>query len=62
MYGGLNHVFAQRGYALEAPFLDALAMSCGAGVVLPDFRGAPDPSRLVINDYIAGLTERAGGR
>lgn len=54
-----NALWAQRGYAFQAPFLDVLAEHYGAGVWVTDFATAPDPSRLGINRWVS---ERTDGR
>lgn len=52
-----NALWAQRGYSFQAPFLDTLAESYGAGVWLTDFSTAPEPSRLGINRWVSERTE-----
>ncbi len=52
-----NQVFAQQGFPLEVPYLDTLALEYGAGVRLMDFAGAPEPSRVEINAWVAQKTE-----
>ena len=52
-----NAIWGQTGYPFEQPFLDLLAEHYGAGLFLLDFIAAPDPSRVVINDWVADQTE-----
>ncbi|HQY63775.1 MAG TPA: serpin family protein [Polyangiaceae bacterium] len=54
----VNSTFGQRGVAFEAPFLDTLATSYGAGVQLADFKNKPNEERLKINEWVAQQTER----
>jgi serpin B len=51
-----NQLFAQKGYSLEAPFLDTLAVEYGSGVRLLDFLKSPEPSRTSINAWVSGNT------
>jgi len=53
----VNAIWGQTGYAFAPPFLDTLAADYGAGLRLLDFVGAPDPSRITINDWVAYQTE-----
>ena len=52
-----NAFWGQRGYEFLEAFLDVLAESYGAGVRPVDFVGAPEESRLTINDWVADHTE-----
>ncbi len=52
----VNALFAQKGYAIETPFLDTLAVSYGSGVRLLDFMGDAEGSRSVINGWVADQT------
>ena len=52
-----NAVWGQAGYAFQEPFLDVLAENYGAGVRSVDFVGAPEESRIAINDWVAERTE-----
>ncbi|MHB8879036.1 MAG: serpin family protein [Myxococcaceae bacterium] len=52
-----NQLFSQKGYSLQADFLDTLAAEYGAGVRLLDFQGAPEPSRKSINAWVENNTE-----
>jgi serpin B len=54
-----NALWAQRAFPFQAPFLDTLAESYGAGVRVTDFATAPDASRLAINAWVG---ERTAGR
>ena len=48
--------WAQQNESFAMPFLDTLAVHHGAGVELVDFAGAPEPSRLRINEWVANRT------
>jgi serpin B len=52
-----NALWGQLGYAFEAPFLDTLAQNYGAGMYIADFRAEPEPSRQIINAWVADRTE-----
>ena len=52
-----NAVWGQKDYAFLETFLDVLTESYGAGVRPMDFRGAPEESRVTINDWVADQTE-----
>ncbi len=52
-----NVVWGQDGHHFLPDFLDLLAENYGAGMMAVDFVGAPDESRLRINDWIAEETE-----
>ena len=51
-----NAVWGQRGYQFLPDFLDVLAENYGAGMMVSDFAGAPDESRVRINDWVAEET------
>jgi serpin B len=51
-----NTVWAQKGFAIEPPFLDTLAWYYDAGVALVDFEGAPEATRQIINSEISRRT------
>ena len=53
----VNAVWGQQGHVFQEAFLDVLAESYGAGVRPADFHGAPEASRLAINDWVAESTE-----
>ncbi len=53
----VNAVWGQEGHEFREAFLDVLAESYGAGVRPTDFRGAPEDSRVSINDWVAESTE-----
>jgi serpin B len=53
----VNAAWAERTYTFKSDYLDTLALNYGAGVNLLDFVGAPDPSRLTINAWVADKTE-----
>ena len=52
----VNSVWGQTAYPWEAPFLDVLARSYGAGVRLEDFAKQPDPARMAINAWVSSQT------
>ena len=52
-----NSVWGQRGYSFMPDFLDVLAENYGEGMRLLDFAGAPEDSRVIINDWISEKTE-----
>ena len=51
-----NAVWGQHGYGFLPVFLDVLAENYGAGMRPLDFAGAPDESRVRINDWVAEET------
>jgi serpin B len=52
-----NALWGQQDYPFAPDFLDLLAANYGAGMSLMDFMGAPEDSRLVINEWVAERTE-----
>ncbi len=52
-----NAVWGQEGYEFLEAFLDVLAENYGAGVRPMNFAGAPEESRVTINDWVADQTE-----
>ncbi len=54
----VNATFAQRGLALEQPYLDALATRFAAGLRLVDYQGAAEAARNLINGWVADRTEQ----
>lgn len=52
-----NAIWGQQGYAFLPEFLDVLAQNYGAGLRLLDFIGAPEESRVTINDWVSEQTE-----
>jgi serpin B len=52
-----NSIWGQRSHPFKNDFLDILAENYGAGLRLTDFMGAPEPARLVINDWVSNETE-----
>ncbi len=52
-----NSLWGQKDYSFLPTYLDALAEHHGAALGLLDFINAPDPSRIVINDWVADQTE-----
>ena len=53
----VNAIWGQEDYEFLAEFLDVLAKSYGAGPRLLDFIGAPEESRITINDWVSDQTE-----
>jgi serpin B len=54
----VNAPFAQRGFALQPAYLDALAGRFGAGLRLVDYAGATEGARRLINAWVADETEQ----
>ena len=52
-----NSLWAQQGFQIQRPFLDALAVSYGAGVNTVDFEAAPETARVQINDWVSDQTQ-----
>ena len=52
-----NTIWGQDGYYFLPDFLDVLAGNYGAGMMAVDFVGAPDDSRVTINDWVGEETE-----
>jgi serpin B len=52
-----NALWGQMGQSFEAPFLDTLGQSYGAGMHAVDFAEAADSSRTLINDWVSERTE-----
>jgi serpin B len=50
-------LWGQTGHSFSTPFLDILGENYGDGIHVADFKGAPDDSRKLINDWVAGRTE-----
>lgn len=53
----VNAVWGQQGYEFLPEYLDVLAENYGAGLRLLDFAGAPEESRVTINDWVSDQTE-----
>jgi serpin B len=53
----INAIWGQRDYTFLDEFLDLLATDYGAGLRVLDFIGAPEESRVIINDWVAEQTE-----
>jgi len=53
----VNQLFGQTGFTFEAPFLDTLSVNYDADLRLLDFAADPDGSRVLINDWVAAVTE-----
>jgi serpin B len=53
----VNAIWGQQGYRFMQAFLDTLATDYGAGLRTLDYKRAPEPSRLTINDWVKQQTE-----
>jgi len=53
----VNAIWGQEDYEFLTEFLDVLAVNYGAGLRLLDFIGAPEQSRIIINDWVSDQTE-----
>jgi len=53
----VNAIWGQYDYTFLDAYLDILAENYGAGLRVLDFRSAPEPSRLTINDWVSRKTE-----
>jgi serpin B len=53
----VNAIWGQQGYTFLQDFLNTLAENYGAGLRLLDFKNAPEPSRITINDWVSDQTE-----
>jgi serpin B len=53
----VNAIWGQKDYAFLPGYLDLLAQNYGAGLRILDFKQAPDPSRLTINDWVSDQSE-----
>jgi len=52
-----NAIWGQKDYTFLEAFLDTLATNYGAGLRVLDFAGAPEKSRVTINDWVSDETE-----
>ncbi|MEA3375385.1 MAG: serpin family protein [Chloroflexota bacterium] len=52
-----NAIWGQEDYEFLSTFLDVLAENYGAGLRVLDFAGAPEESRVAINDWVSEQTE-----
>jgi serpin B len=53
----VNAIWGEKDFTFLQDFLDTLAENYGAGIRLLDFRNAPEPSRITINDWVSQQTE-----
>ena len=53
----VNAIWGQDGYEFLSEFLDLLAINYGAGLRILDFTGAPEESRITINNWVSDRTE-----
>ncbi len=54
----VNSAWAQQDWSFRDAYLDRIARYYGAGVNLVDFRGMPDRSRVLINDWVSEQTRK----
>lgn len=54
----VNAPFAQRGFALETPYIEALGERFGAGLRLVDYINAAEAARAAINGWVKEQTEQ----
>jgi serpin B len=52
-----NSIWIQDDLSVLPGFLDTLAVNYGAGLFLENFKLAPEPARVAINDWVAQRTE-----
>jgi serpin B len=52
----VNTTWGQTGWNFLLSYLDLLSQNYGAGMNLLDFASAPDPSRIVINNWVSDQT------
>lgn len=52
----INQLFGQKGETFAPTFMDLVAEHYGAGMRALDFARAAEPSRVAINDWVAGVT------
>ena len=52
-----NRLFGEKTYAFEQPYLDRTKAAFGAPLEALDFKGAVEPSRVHINDWVAKQTQ-----
>ena len=53
----VNAIWGQKDYEFLTAFLDTLAENYGAGLRVLDFINEPEPSRIIINDWVSEQTE-----
>ena len=53
-----NQLFGEKAYTFEQAFLDKTKAAYGAPLELLDFKTAPEPSRVRINAWVEGETEK----
>jgi serpin B len=53
----VNAIWGQKDYQFLTEFLDKLAENYGAGLRVLDFIGAPEESRITINEWVSDQTE-----
>ncbi len=53
----VNAIWGQKDYRFVSAYLDLLAENYGAGLRILDFKSAPEPSRVTINNWVTEQTE-----
>jgi len=53
----VNAIWGQKDYKFVSTYLDLLAENYGAGLRILDFKIAPEPSRVTINNWVTEQTE-----
>lgn len=53
-----NRLFGEKSYRFESAFLDTTRAAFGASLEPLDFKAAPEPSRVHINGWVEGATEK----
>ena len=53
----VNAIWGQKDYKFLSDYLDVIAENYGAGLRLLDFAGAPEESRITINNWVSDQTE-----
>ena len=51
-----NTFWGQQGYPWKESYLDRIQLHYGAGIETLDFKSEPEPSRVIINDYVEEFT------
>ena len=54
----VNAIWGQKDFKFTQAYLDLLAQNYGAGLRILDFKNAPEPARVTINDWVSDQTEQ----
>jgi len=54
----VNKLWGQKDFAIKSSYLDVLAAQYDAGLFVTDFSARPEPSRQIINTWVADQTEQ----